>query len=175
MPGDLSAECRAHVGHGDKDARQVLRVFKRLEAKIFIEAEAQIEVVVLEYIKDDGCGTHLIGDPQTAPHGVYDEGSSEPFAMHVFAHGNRADVDDRDVRNTGSLPRLRAENRSDGHCGKSIEAEHGRIVVCCDDPSGHYPGFDLVGERRLQKVVNGAKATTKGAAVMQRLVEFRDC
>ena len=98
MAGEVSAECRAHVSHRDEDARRVLRVLQGLEAKVMIEADAPVEMVILEHIKDDGRCPHLISNPKATPHGIHDEGGSESFALHVRTHRNRTDVDHGNVR-----------------------------------------------------------------------------
>ncbi len=147
MQVDSSSECRTHVRHRDEDARRVLRVLKGMEAKALIEAEAPVEAIVLEHIKDDGRCPHLIGNSKATPHGIHDKGSSEPFALHILAHRNCADIDDGNIRYTGALPLVGSKIRADGHCAKGIETEDGRITVGRRNPRGDHPGLDLVGER----------------------------
>lgn len=104
MQDGVSAACRAHVGHRDEDARRVLRLLEGLEAEVPIEAEAPVEVVILEHIRDDGRCPHLIGNPRTTPHGMRDKGGAAPFALHVLTHRNDADGDDTNVRDTSAVP-----------------------------------------------------------------------
>lgn len=174
MPGGSSAQRRAHVGHRNECAPRGLGVAERPEAELSVDVSAAFGVVVLEHGEDDGRSARLIGDPKTEPHRVYDEGVPESLAMHVRAYRNRPDVDDRDVADTGALPFPRTEIRPGGHCARGMEAQHCRIVACRGDPRSDHSILDLVRERRFQEVVDGAKATREGAAVMQRPVEFRD-